>query len=473
MMKPSFLLFLAACLLSGPVFAQAPVTVTLGPAAAGAAIPTNFIGLSFGMRTLLPDKTGAHFFSPTNKPLLQLCQNLGIKHLRVGGTSLESPPSTPIPNEADIDSFFAFVQAAQVSKVIYSLRLLETEPAQHYAARDAVLAKYIWDHYRAYLDCFAIGNEPERRAIFDQDYAITNFSTYLAKWRQFATVITNAVPEAKFAGPDAGSGNVDWTTRFAEAERASGLVSIIAEHFYVGSAGKGKTAAKGLEAILSPDWVTRNQRLYNQVTVPVLAAGLPFRFTEANDHFSGGIPDASNTFAGALWALDFLHWWAAHDTRGVDFHNTHWVANDVITPDANHRLSANPKGYGLKAFELGSQGAIEPLTLANPERLNLTAYAVRGAAEHYVTLINKEQGSSARDANVTIVAPGSTRPAAVMLLLVAKGEPAAKTGVTLGGAAISADAPWAGKWTPLPAAKAGQYTVKVPAVSAAIVKLSR
>lgn len=461
----------AGALLADAALAQSRITVTVGPQPPGPALPPDFIGLSLGMKTLLPDKAGAHFFSPTNTPLITLFQNLGIKHLRLGGTTVESPPATPIPGERDIDSLFAFVRAARIDKVIYSLRLLETDPAQRYAVTNAAIAKYIWDHYRSALDCFAIGNEPDRRNVYDQDLTITNFTSYLSKWRQFAAAITNAVPTARFAGPDAGSGNVLWTTHFAEAEKDSGLIRIITEHFYVGGAGRGVAARQGIDAMLSPGWIAVNQRLYDQMAARVLADGLPYRFTEANDHYSGGVPDASDTFAGALWALDFLHWWAAHDARGVDFHNTQWVVNDVITVDSDRRLRVNPKGYGIKAFDLGGHGSIEPLTISNPDGLNLTAYAVRGSGEHFVTLINKEHGPGAREANVTVAAPGSREPAAVIFLTAPNEGAAAKTGVTLGGASIQADSPWLGKWSPLEAGQPGRGAVKVPALSAAILRI--
>ena len=58
-----------------------------------------------------------------------------------------------------------------------------------------------------------------------------------------------------------------------------------------------------------------------------------------------------------------------------------------------------------------------------------------------------------------------------MFLTAPDGDAAAKTGVTLGGASINADGPWLGKWKPLPAGKPGQYAVKVPAASAAIVRV--
>ena len=223
--------------------------------------------------------------------------------------------------------------------------------------------------------------------------------------------------------------------------------------------------------MLSSGWLGRNQKLYDQMAISVLAQGLPYRFTEAKDHYQGGTPDASNAFAGALWALDFLHWWTAHGATGVDFHNTQWVVNDVITPGTDGRLTINPKGYGLKAFGLSTPGFVEPLALSNPDRLNLTAYAVRGAAAHFVTLLNKEHGAGAREASVRITLPGTAGRAAAMFLTAPHGNAAAKTGVTLGGASINADGPWLGQWQPLETTPHGQCVVKVRATSAAVVKI--
>ena len=73
------------------------------------------------------------------------------------------------------------------------------------------------------------------------------------------------MPGARFAGPDAGSGNIYWTTRFANAEKNAGIIAVVTEHFYVGGAGRGVTARQGIDAMLSPDWVTANQRLYDKM----------------------------------------------------------------------------------------------------------------------------------------------------------------------------------------------------------------
>jgi hypothetical protein len=447
------------------VLAQSPVTMTVDTKHPGAAISSDFVGLSFGMKSL----PGGKFFNATNSELITLFRNLGLRHLRLGGTTVESPPSTPIPGEADIDNLFAFAKAAGVNKIIYSLRLLETNPACNYTATNAAIAKYIWEHYRDSLDCFAIGNEPDVKRVFNQDYTITGFPSYLQKWQRFAAAITKAVPEAKFAGPDAGSANIYWTTHFAEAEKSSGIVSAITEHFYVGGKGKGVEPAQGIDDMLSPKWIDADDELYKKVTVPVSADGLPFEFTEANDHYSGGVRDASDTFAGALWALDFLHWWAAHDARAVDFHNTQWVVNDVLTPDAERRLTTTSKGYGIKAFDLGGHGNVVPLAISNPDGINLTAYAVRNGNELFVTIINKEHGAAARQANVTISSDGAAQSAEVIFLTAPNGDVAAKSGIMLGGASITSGAPWVGQWTPLTPNKTGGTVLTVPAPSAAVV----
>lgn len=460
------LLSVVAAFVVTSVCAQGVVTVTIETnAPVGPAIPSDFVGLSFGMRALL----GKDFFTPENRALITLFQNVGIKHLRVGGTSVEAPPTTPIPNRSEIDSFFGFVRAAGVERVIYSLRLLETNAALNYEATNVGIAKYVWTNYRDRLDCFAIGNEPDLQRVFHQDYAITNFETYMSKWRRFAGAIKSAIPEAMFAGPD-GSGNAKWTTNFARAECGTGLLKMVTDHFYVGGAGRDVEPAVGIDTMLSAEWTGRDEKRFESATMPVSKFGCAYRLTEANDHYSGGVRDASDTFAGALWALDFLHWWAERGIVGVDFHNTQWVPSDIITPDkVSGQLRINPKGYGLKAFELGSHGSPEPISIGNRDRLNVTVYSVRDGDRHFVTVINKEHGPHARAAKILIDGIHANR-AEVMVLKSDSGV-AAKDGITLGGKEISNKVAWNGKWSRAEIKKAGECLVKVRAGSAVIVRL--
>src|SRR5262249_46638498 len=135
-------------------FGATPVNVTVDPARAGAQIPDDFTGLSFEIQLLLPQKDGSYYFSPDNKRLIDTMKVLGVKNIRVGGNTSDNP-AVAIPNEKDIDNFFAFAKAADV-KVIYTLRL---KGVTDYTDA-AKTTKYIMSKYGSQVQCFALGNEP-------------------------------------------------------------------------------------------------------------------------------------------------------------------------------------------------------------------------------------------------------------------------------------------------------------------------
>src|ERR1035438_4383631 len=442
-MKAFFGLVCATCLLAGLVQAQSSVTLTVSNSP-GYAIPDDFGGLSFGEVAELPGHGGVsgRLFSPTNTQLITLFKNSGLHHLRLGGTTVEGT-NAAVPNYTDIDSVFAFAQAADL-KVIYSLPLLNGN-----RATNAATARYIWQHYRPLLACFAIGNEPDvKRYLFPPfgtgtDPLMTNYGSYLETWRKFAATIIAAVPEATFAGPDAA--NRAWAQLLARDEKNSGKVVLITQHFYVGGRpfiGDGPETIpvpKAIDNMLSTNWVsTKYPAIYKGALVPVMAEGLPYRMTESDDYLKG-IANASDSFASALWALDYLHWWAAHGCAGVNFHNTEWLKTDTVYFDAASRnFRNNPKAYGIKAFDIGSHGRVEPVAVANASGLNLTAYAVSNPTNLFVTIINKEHGAGARAAAVTIAPAGfSPGQPAVMFLQAPDGNAGATNGMTLGGGAIA------------------------------------
>jgi len=240
--------------------------------------------------------------------------------------------------------------------------------------------------------------------------------------------------------------------------------------------------------MLSPEWVngtaivtqptgttyTPYPWFYANNLAPVAAAGLRYRLTESNDYVTG-VPGASNAFASALWVLDYLHWWAAHAAAGVNFHNKQWLYTDTIVPDPAGTVggyAVTPKGYGIKAFTLGSAGQVRPVAIGNTDGINLTAYCIGGAGVNYVTIINKTQGAGAADAAVTIVPPGAGGHGAEIMTL-SSGHPGDATGAsaTLGGAAITSDSPWDGKWSALPADPHAGISLTVRSTTAAIVRI--
>ncbi|HEX3627355.1 MAG TPA: glycosyl hydrolase family 79 C-terminal domain-containing protein [Verrucomicrobiae bacterium] len=480
-MKFLFGLLVAAGLLPFAVFSQTPVTVTVDTRSPGYAIPDDFCGLSFGAIAEMPRRDGGGFlFSPTNTQLIALFTNSGIRNLRLGGSTVEGLKAAH-PSHAAIDGVFGFAKAANLD-VIYSLPLENGNPSD-----DAQTALYIWKNYRPWLECFAIGNEPDIRRYHyppfgsGSDPAITNYASYLGRWRAFAAAIAHAVPGAKFAGPDAAS--AEWASRFAADEKNSGLVVLVTQHYYVGGSPFIGTnddgpvrmpVPKAIDKMLSPSYLDKKYPdLFKGAIAPVMAKGMPYRMTES-DEILKGIPNASDSLASALWGLDYLHWWAAHGATGVNFHNTEWLKTDTVFLDENsgdYRI--NPKAYSIRAFDLGSHGCVVPVTVSSRKKLNLSAYAVCDKTNLFVTIINKEHGADARSASVTIVPEGwGIGNVRDMVLMSSSGDIGAMDGITLGTSAIANNASWHGQWESLDPDK-NRCTVTVPAASAAVIRMSR
>jgi hypothetical protein len=468
-MKSCIPLILALGLLARESHAQSPITVTLDPKP-GPSIPDDFAGFSFEMEKLLPDSKGGYYFSPTNKPLITLFQTLGIKSLRVGGNTADRP-TVNVPSETDVDSLFAFANAAG-AKVIYTLRLREGNLPQAVG-----LTKHIMGRYKSGVVCLAIGNEPN---VFAKEYPV-----YREEWKKYVEAITapGVAPDAKFCGPSATPGKASWARDFISDFGKSGKLAFISQHDYPGGAGNRATnVAAARDNMLSAVWLKGYEKLYNSFAADALSNGLPYRLEEANNFYNGGAKDVSDTFAAALWGLDYLHWWAAHRAAGINYHTGDQVAAGEknnpcryasfwTSPNGYH---VHPLGYGIKAFDLGGHGTVVDTRLKNPANVNLTAYGVLGRDNAcLVTLINKEHGDGSRDALVTLQPQRSVNKAERIVLAVASGDVAATSGVTVSSAAISDDGTWAGKWETIPMLSNGEVSVKVSSASASIVRLSR
>ena len=128
----------------------------------------------------------------------------------------------------------------------------------------------------------------------------------------------------------------------------------------------------------------------------------------------------------------------------------------------------------MKAFDLGGHGFVEPVTISNPNKINLTAYAVGTDQDIFVTIINKTHSSTndVTSAAVTIQSGGFESGSADYMLLT-DGEPgnAALMTATLGGASITNHEEWKGKWTPLGHVTNGKVELTVESTTAAIVRI--
>jgi hypothetical protein len=449
--------------------AQSSVTIQLTSQKTGAAIAPDFVGLSFEMQYVLAGTNGNHFFSSENKTLIATFKTLGIKNLRVGGNTADRP-TIPTPTMVDVDNLFAFAGAADV-KVIYTLRLNQ-------GSLDAAtqMANYITRHYARQLTCFAIGNEPN---VFNKQYA-----PYLAEWKRYAAQITAATnsPRAKLCGPSTSPGHETWARDFAIEFGNRGPLALISQHDYPGGdARRATNSAVARDKILSPAIDTHYTNFAANFVPAILSNALPYRLEEANSFYDGGALDVSDTFASALWALDYQWWWTAHGASGINFHTGDKVAaRDENKPcryavfwTAPRGYNVHPVGYALKMFSLGAEGSLLPTAIENTDNLNLAVYAAAADKNNItVTLINREHGSHSRAAEVTLNSGLSNPRAQVMFLTATNTDVATKTGVTLGGAEIRDNARWNGKWMRVANSATGQFTLKLPASTAALVKIS-
>lgn len=453
------------------------IKISINNSSTGDLIPADFSGLS--VETGSVRKGNAHYdgqwlFSGKNAQTLQIFKNLGLKHLRVGGGSVDI--NQPEPTREDIDELFSFAKESGV-KIVYSFKLLNGD-IEH----NVELAKYIWGRYKQYIDCFSVGNEPDWNSYHKDDPEITDYPTYRNKWKKIASAIQVAIPEAKFMGPNTGSNypvtrakdtnhdGVSWTVHFAKDLKTSGLLCKLAQHNYVGQdvAEQQLTPEQMIGKMLSASWNdVEYPALYNATLKPVLDEGFPYRLAESNS-FSSGCDGGSNCFATALFSLDYMHWWAGHGCAGVNFHNKQWVLNGPITVDeVTHELLVNPVGYGIAAFNLSGQGTVLPIHVDKGNELNVTAYAVKNGKDVFVTLINKEYGTDAKAATVSVDLDVAVRKVKTLELISSEGKPDSRK-VTLGGAVIESSGDWNGKWK----SHKDELVFHVKATSALIVKIS-
>jgi hypothetical protein len=235
--------------------------------------------------------------------------------------------------------------------------------------------------------------------------------------------------------------------------------------------------------MLSSEWYQRYESVHKGMLDSVEGTMLPYRLTETNNMWYGGLQDASDTFASALWCVDYLYWWAEAGARGLNFHTGNRVGGGDTTLQSRYTafvtndqgLDVRPLSYGMTLFNLGGHGRMIPVAVTSANGQKLSVYATLSDDKTVsVTLINKEHGAGAPATKIELLlaAPSKATDAQVLFLTVPRGDIAAKTGITLGGKPIRESGRWSGKWMPLNIrASDSSITLTVPPASAAIVRV--
>ena len=378
-----------------------------------ATMPADFTGLSYESAQLY----NVHFFAANNSDLVRAFTGLSPNGvLRLGGnlsdlTRWQSPAgdfSTPrqLAATAHIKTTWEWKATDRVAnadrggaitpeairnlrgfldatswKAIYGLNFGSGDAAR---ARDE--AKHVADILGDRLIAFQIGNEADlyRNNPLLRDRA-ADFEAYYTLFRAFTSAVREAVPHARFGGPDTAV-NMQWTTLFAERERKDAAF-LSSHHYAMGPAGDPRMTA---DVLLAPNAGLKKQ--IADAETAMRASGLPFRLTETNSCYRGGQPGVSDTFASTLWGADIMLETAQAGYAGV---NLHGGGDQVYTPIASDAsgTALRPIYSGMRFAQMFAGAQLLETTITTDR--NVTAYAARNGAKRLLTLINKSSDAVA------------------------------------------------------------------------------
>ncbi|MDH7598043.1 MAG: hypothetical protein QHH07_00210 [Sedimentisphaerales bacterium] len=473
---------LAILLLLGSACQPRPVELTVHTDRPGPMISQDSLGLSYETLTLLPDEQGRYYFDPNNRELIKLLDTLGIRHIRIGGNSADAP-NIPLPQEQDIRIFFSFARAAGV-KVIYTFRLQDGDP--EYAAK---VASIIRDCHGGTLQYLAIGNEPS----YYKDPSL-----YASKWAAIRDAVIRQFPDALFCGPDQNPSPELCRRLIRDFSTGPGRLALITQHSYpLGCAYQNPMEAldaNDLSVLIPQDPVSARQgmlsrevwavyeKIHGQILEGIKGHDMPYRLTEVNNYWFGGLKGASDTYAAALWAIDYIYWWLWHGAVGLNFHTGDRCGGRLIVPcqyaafiKASDGYQVRPLGYGLKVFALGGQGRLIHVDVKGPDR-QIVAYAtMTDNGDIFVTAINTrcDKETAMTTVQIRLSDGAGIKKAQAIFLTAPGGDIATQSGLLLGGAQIRNDGTWDGRWSQVEALdqESASMTIAMPPASAAVVRI--
>ena len=455
--------------------AATAVTISVDTAQTGSAIPADYMGLGYEISSVaIPGLLAAR-----NEPYVQLVKNLGPRGvIRIGGNTSDfstysangSPVSSPkgtVVTWANLIELRSFLDAVGW-RLIWGLNL-GSDRLDNAVEEVRSLASVMGER----LIAFEVGNEPDLFGRAGHRPADYNYDAWLKDYRRYKAAVRAVLPGAPFAGPDL-AGAADWMPRFARDEGVD--IALLSAHHYV----SGQALPNATQDFL----LAEDKKYVGSLATfreAAKAAAKPWRMTETNSFYGGGKEGVSDTFAAALWVLDYLFVLMNYGCAGNNMETgvNHLGRISYYTPIGGDRIGqygAAPEYYGLLAFAQAGGGERVPVQVTagsvgasrsdQNNGINLTAYGVKNSRALALVLINKD---AKQDADASIRAAGFRSGRAMRLTAPALN---AKTGVRLGWVTVAADGSWTGaKYEPVRVVN-GSASLQVPAGSAVLVWLS-
>jgi hypothetical protein len=455
----------AATTLKLPALAQEgkQASLRLSSAAPATPVPENFIGLGYEMSSAAQ----LGLLSAQDTKYVQLVRNLGSRGVfRFGGIvadfTMYAPagpvridPKDTVISRASLEQLRGFLDATGWT-AIWSLNFGSG------TLEDAISeARAVHSILGPRLEAIELGNEVENygRGADPLRKAPWNFPQYLTEYREWHQAILTTVPGLRFAAPDTAA-SVEWVEEMAG--QAHGDVQFLTTHFYLGDQRKAT-----LEQLMQPDPALRSKlEKLRQISRD---SGIPWRMCETNSFFGGGHPGLSDTFAGALWTLDYLLLLAQYGCAGV---NLETGVNQLgflssyspIRTEADGQVTTGAPYYGMLAFAAAGADGAEMLPVEiTGSGSELTVYAVRERGRvRSVVILNWSQ-----EEQVSVSIAGLGLRSARVLRLTAPSL-TSKEGVQFAGAQVDAH----GRWLPKTEERLKSDLITLSAASAAVLRES-
>ena len=343
----------AGLFLLNPLSAETETTVTLDAANPGRTIPSDYMGLSREWRHFpfvndgKPDKVHPKY--------LQLIRNLSVYEgqkisFRIGGATADQ--SRGVPDEGRWEQLKE-VYAVSQSPMIFNVNLAAGKPK----LTKEWIRKAKKEMPEGAIQGFEVGNEPDgwQGKHRKEDWTIADYQDEFAKMR--AEIVPSEVD--KVIGPGWARGLPADVVEEME-KRNPGLISMFTGHLYSFAPDNGKKPAKLLRDI-------GIEETLEQLSPGIEAAkktGALCRIAECGSAWAGGVDGFSDTFAAAIWTLDFSFSLAEIGLDGVNFHSVGTNAYSAIKDDTDTRKYTTksvipmPNYYAMLLFvETAQRGA--------------------------------------------------------------------------------------------------------------------
>jgi hypothetical protein len=429
--------------IDGPAGAPDPISVSIDRLHPGPRVPREFLGLSFELSS-----AGQIAAYSDRGDFATLLRSLGPGILRLGGASADTRVAwtdrrTPKPAWASSVLGIADLRrlgrlaARSGWRVLLTINLAHYDP--HAASREAAAAKRTLGPWLAGIE---VGNEPDsyaRHSLRALPWAPSEYETQVSAYRR---AIARRAPGIPLAGPGVSGSRA--FQRWGPAETRRQHPALLTGHHY--PLRCNTTPPPTIEALLSRTTREKEAQSLARFEAVAHATATPFRMDETNTVSCGGTAGISNTFASALWAVDYTAHAMTAGLTGINFQGNPANCNgySLVCATSPGRLAAGvlraqPEWYALLLSKelIGDR----PLHLtASPTAANVDVIALLSPQGKLHIVIVDDDPPSALGVTIRLHV-GRGFGGATVLPLTAS-APDARAGVRLGGAAVGGDGSW-------------------------------